>query len=132
MSGQIYMWMLSNVGANSEVFDSLSVIIEVKGCWNSELENSMKTQLVDRYPKNNRCQHGLYLVGWFNCNQWDDSDYRKGKSPESDRAELQKQFDTQAADISQQGVQIRAFVMNAALRVEKWNGNPGGWLRDNL
>ena len=101
---------------NSEIFDSVSVIIEVKGCWNPELEDAMKTQLVDRYLKDNRCQHGLYLVGWFNCPQWDDSDYRKGKSPESDRAELQKQFDTQAADISQQGVQIRAFVMNAALR----------------
>jgi hypothetical protein len=53
-------------------YDSVSVIIEVKGCWNLDHDHAMKTQLVDRYLRDNRCQHGLYLVGWFNCEQWDD------------------------------------------------------------
>jgi len=54
---------------DGEAYDSVTVIIEVKGCWHPELDHAMKTQLVDRYLKDNRCQHGLYLVGWFNCDQ---------------------------------------------------------------
>ena len=63
--------------SRGKVRDCVSSIIEVKGCWHTDLNTAMKTQLVDRYLRDNRCQHGLYLVGWFNCDQWDDEDYRK-------------------------------------------------------
>jgi hypothetical protein len=96
--------------------DSITVIIEVKGCWNPGLNHAMKTQLVDRYLKDNRCQHGLYLIGWFNCDQWDDDDRRKRQAPELDIDEAQERFAAQAADLSRQGLQIRAIVINAALR----------------
>jgi len=96
--------------------DSITVIIEVKGCWNPGLNHAMKTQLVDRYLKDNRCQHGLYLIGWFNCDQWDDDDRRKGQAPDLDIDEAQERFAAQAADLSRQGLQIRAIVINAALR----------------
>ena len=44
--------------------DPVSIIIEVKGCWNrKELSTSMEDQLVGRYLQNNTCQHGIYLVG---------------------------------------------------------------------
>lgn len=76
----------------------------------------METQLVDRYLKDNRCQHGMYLIGWFNCDQWDNKDYRKKKCQKISIDEARKKFDTQAADLSQQGVRIKAFVMNTALR----------------
>ena len=42
----------------------LTAIIEVKGCWHPEVATAMQTQLVDRYLRENRCQTGLYLVGW--------------------------------------------------------------------
>ena len=58
-------------------FNSISVIIEVKGCWNNELSNAMQTQLIEKYLKNNNCKHGLYLIGWFNTKKWDEGDYRK-------------------------------------------------------
>jgi len=76
----------------------------------------MKTQLMDRYLNEARCQHGLYLVGWFNCDQWDDDDYRKRQAPKLSIEEARKQFDTQAEELSQSGVQVKAFVMNTALR----------------
>ena len=57
--------------------DILTVIIEVKGCWHKEVNTAMQTQLTERYLKDNSCRHGLYLVGWFNCPQWDRADYRK-------------------------------------------------------
>ena len=57
--------------------DRLKVIIEVKACWNPELKSAMETQLVDRYLAENPGAGGLYLVGWFNCPQWDGRDHRR-------------------------------------------------------
>ncbi len=100
----------------NEVYDSITVIIEVKGCWHTDLNHAMKTQLVDRYLKDNRCQYGLYLVGWFNCIQWDEKDSRKQRSPKISIDKARIQFDTQAVELSQQNTRIKAFVMNTALR----------------
>ncbi len=99
-----------------EVYDSITIIIEVKGCWHPDLNHAMKTQLMDRYLKDNRCQHGLYLIGWFCCVQWDDNDKRKRNSPKISIDETRKQFDVQANKLSQQSTRIKAFVINTALR----------------
>jgi predicted NACHT family NTPase len=102
--------------ASGTEYDVIAVIIETKGCWHSELETAMETQLVDRYLKDNQCQHGIYLVGWFDCAQWDDDDYRKRDIPSKSIDEMQTQFDAQATELSRREVHITAFVMNAALR----------------
>ena len=101
---------------SGEEYDRISVVIEVKGCWHEELKQAMKTQLVDRYLKEARCQYGLYLVGWFNCAQWDDSDRRKQQTPKLSSEDTQTQFDAQAAELSRSGITVKAFVMNTALR----------------
>jgi hypothetical protein len=103
-------------GPGGEVYDSVMAIVEVKGCWNHELDQAMRTQLADRYLQDNRCQHGLYLVGWFNCHQWDNSDYRKSQAPKFSIDEAQRQFDVQAAELSQHDLQIKAVILNTALR----------------
>jgi hypothetical protein len=103
-------------GVRGEERERLMAIIEAKGCWNKDLNHAMKTQLVDRYLRDNPCQYGLYLVGWFNCNQWDDNDYKKGQAPKLSIEEARKQFDTQAEELSQSGVRVKAFVMNTTLR----------------
>ena len=102
--------------SNGEINDVVTVIIEVKGCWHSELKTAMKTQLVDRYLKDNRSRHGLYLVGWFNCDQWDEKDYKRAIAPKIGLNELKEQLDNQAEEVSQQNVKVRALVINAALR----------------
>lgn len=103
-------------GERPDTFDLITVIIETKGCWNDELETAMQTQLRDRYLKDNRCQHGLYLVGWFVCPQWDASDRRRSDVPGMTLKDARHHFDDQARAISQDGVVLRAFVANAALR----------------
>ena len=116
---------------NGEVYDSVTVIIEAKGCWHQELNDAMKTQLVNRYLKDNQCQHGLYLIGWFNCNQWDDNDYRKKQTPKLSIDEAQKKFDAQANELSQQGMLIKAFVLNTALRSEESTASEIGEININ-
>lgn len=98
-----------------ELYDTVTAIIEVKGCWHSELREAMKTQLVERYLNNNQCQHGLYLIGWFNCAQWDTQDSRKLRAIYFDIDEARTYFDAQAAKLSQHGPRVKAFVMNASL-----------------
>ncbi len=99
------------------VFDIVSAIVETKGCWNPELKKAMKTQLADRYLKDNHItSHGLYVVGWYNCDQWDRSDYRWARCPKSTVEEMRNFFDQQARDLTNDDREIRAFVLNTALR----------------
>jgi predicted NACHT family NTPase len=99
---------------NGEIQDCVSVIIEVKGCWNKDLDTAMQAQLVERYLKDNRCQHGLYLIGWFNCKQWDNKDSRN--PPKLNIEEAKQKFEAQAAELSKQGIKVKAVVLNTALR----------------
>jgi hypothetical protein len=94
----------------------ISVIIEVKGCWNKELMTAMKEQLVDRYLAESDCRHGLYLVGWFLCDAWDNEDYRKRDTPKWPLQQAKEHFQEQAAQLSQGGFLIRSFILDAELR----------------
>lgn len=97
--------------AGGDVYDSVAVIIEVKGCWNRELNYAMKNQLVERYLADNRCQHGLYLVAWFDHQKWDDGDYRKQQAPETSIEQAWEQFRTQAAELSHGGTVVVPYLM---------------------
>ena len=75
----------------------------------------METQLLGKYLANNDCQHGLYLVGWFNCDQWDQADYKKNQAPNLTIDEAQKKFDAQALELSNQDKHLKAVVLNTSL-----------------
>lgn len=95
----------------SEVLNVISVIIEVKGCWHAELRTAMETQLVQRYLADNRCRHGLYLVGWFYCDQWE-------KTPKkyASMDDFQQFLNAQAVDMARYDVQVDAVVLDTRLR----------------
>lgn len=98
-----------------EIIDSITIIIEAKGCWHDELDDAMQTQLVNQYLQDNDCQYGLYLIGWFNCSQWDKSDSRYAKSPKITLEQAREQFAKQAENLSQGGINVKSFVLNASL-----------------
>jgi hypothetical protein len=87
----------------------------LKRCWNRELDQAMDFQLKNRYLKVNQSRFGLYLVGWFNCPQWDKSDARKNRCAKITRNEAQEKFDSQAATLSADGATIKAFVLDTRL-----------------
>ncbi len=97
-------------------YATVKVIIEAKGCWNPDLKRAMKTQLVDRYLRENSCQHGLYLVGWYCCNQWHDSDHRKRETPFSSIEAASQYLADQAKTLSTEGTHIEALVIDASIR----------------
>lgn len=99
-----------------KVENLISVIIEVKGCWNKELETAMETQLLERYLKDNRCSHGIYLIGWFNCMAWDNDDNRKKASPTYTIEEAKNLFSNQSHTLnSKSDINIVPFVLSTAL-----------------
>jgi len=100
-------------------FSIAKVIIEVKGCWNPGLKTAMETQLVGQYLKDNDCQHGLYLVGWFYCDKWQKPHgpllaYSRDEKNGIDQARAY--FDVQASKCSEGGKIIKALVLDVALR----------------
>ncbi|MDX2212969.1 MAG: hypothetical protein SFY66_06740 [Oculatellaceae cyanobacterium bins.114] len=101
---------------NGEAYDSITAIIEIKGCWHSEVQTAMQTQLVERYLADNACPYGLYLVGWFTCQQWDNNDSRRNQVPRMTLPEARTQFNNQAEELSSSGNVVRAYVLNTALR----------------
>jgi hypothetical protein len=101
---------------NGETYDTITVIIEVKGCWHKEVQTAMQTQLLDRYLAENASPYGLYLVGWFNCEQWDNKDSRKKQTPKMTLDEARAKLDEQARSLTSSGKTIYSFVLNTALR----------------
>jgi hypothetical protein len=99
-----------------EQYETVAAIIEVKGCWNQELDTAMETQLVERYLQDTACRHGLYLVGWFNCEQWDDQDKRKRRAPGYSIEVAREKFEEQARGLFKADVRVASVVLDAALR----------------
>jgi len=88
------------------------------------LTTAMETQLVQRYLRDSSCTHGLYLVGWFRCSLWDGDDGRQGDTPSYDKTHAQSLLDTQATLLSnQQGVHVRAVVIDTSLTMHADNGS---------
>jgi predicted NACHT family NTPase len=90
----------------------LKAVIEVKGCWNRELKTSIQAQLIDKYLQGPDCQHGIYLVGWFDPEHWDDSDYRKRDAHRWTIQETREFFANQAAQHSTADRPVQVFVLD--------------------
>ncbi len=104
--------------AGSGGAEPLTVVIEVKGCWHDEVMIAMETQLLNRYMKENNLAHGLYIVGWFMCDRWDDKDSTKSKTPKMTIEDIKGQLEDQAKQLGKNmgGVSIiEPFVLNLAL-----------------
>lgn len=103
--------------ASGQLHDSITAIIECKGCWNAGLYDAMRDQLVGMYLKDNHCQHGLYLVGWFNCGNWSERDSRKKQAdklcPTIDYT--RQKLATSALDLSNGVIRIKSFVLDVSL-----------------
>ncbi len=97
--------------------DLMKVIIEVKGCWNAELETAMEKQLVDRYLTEADCSRGVYLIGWFVCDRWNDpSDGRLKKSPKSDIMTTKEKYKLQAVELSKkESLRVESIVLDCRL-----------------
>jgi hypothetical protein len=94
----------------------ITVVVEAKGCWNPQLREAIKDQLAERYLFNARTTRGLYLVGWFYCDHWADTDKARKALCPPDGAALIAELDQQATALSVSPRRIEAVVIDARLR----------------
>lgn len=95
-----------------ERFQTLNTVIEVKGCWNKDLKTSMSDQLKNKYMSAYGINHGVYLVGWFLSDYWNESDYRKKATPKWDIENAKQYFKSQSDDLSDSKNLIKSFVLD--------------------
>ena len=100
---------------STDTFKQVRVIIEAKGCWHREIKTAMKNQLKDRYLKNHGSTHGIYLIGWYLCESWDENDYRKRDTPKWAIKKARSFFSNQAESFSDENVTIESVVINTSL-----------------
>lgn len=93
--------------------DSFEVIIEVKGSWNDGVNTSMKDQLFNRYLREGNCVHGLYLVGWYDCEAFKDQ-INKTESSTLEEAEIF--YQNKAKELSTSDKTIKSFVLDCSLK----------------
>lgn len=102
-------------GSMPETYETVTVILEAKGCWHAEVKTAMQTQLKDRYLRNNDCGHGIYVVGWFLCESWNPSDGRRKSTPKWMPGDARIFFEQQAEQISDNNAHIEAAVIDSTL-----------------
>lgn len=102
-------------GERTDGADTVTVTIEVKGCWHPEVRDALRHQLVERYLLPTARQQGIYVVAWFPPSQWDTTDYRRrAASPELN--DLRALLAGQAAEVSAScGVEVDAVVLDCSL-----------------
>jgi len=102
------------LAAEDPGFYGVRVVVEVKGCWHEQLMSAMRAQLVDDYLEEASTKHGVYLVGWFSVEQWNDAeDRRRAVAAHRDREQVAMELDRQATDLSQSlGLDLRSEVID--------------------
>jgi hypothetical protein len=105
---------IASVEGTDEIYGPISLIVEVKGSWNSGLMEDMQRQLKNRYLQNNQCETGLYLVVFFSAASWSQADPRKTKNTQLSIGELRRKLEEQAASLSG-AVNLKTYVLDASL-----------------
>ncbi|MFC9355153.1 NACHT domain-containing protein [Rhodococcus sp. NPDC057014] len=89
------------------------LVIEVKGAWNPGVMTSQEDQLAGRYLPEVLTDSGIYLVGWFPIELWDDSeDKRRTEAKKHPPNLLLPELKSQSIRLSQErSVDVRPVVL---------------------
>jgi hypothetical protein len=96
--------------------EALQLLIEVKGCWEPGLVGKLRSQLAMGYMRTTDIHEGVFLVFWFGCEKWDESDGRRRRcgfdSAEEARRDLTAEALAVSADLN---LRIEAVVLDSSL-----------------
>jgi hypothetical protein len=94
----------------------VSAVIEVKGCWNRDLRTSLQEQLVEKYLNPVGGENGIYVVGWFASEKWQEGDRRRQQCERLDRGLITSNLEEQAATLSStSAVLLRSIAIDLTL-----------------
>ncbi|MGH3874699.1 MAG: NACHT domain-containing protein [Pseudonocardiaceae bacterium] len=93
---------------------TVTVPIEIKGCWHEAVPTAQRTQLADRYLPAAQTDAGVYLIGWYPLDLWTADDRKPKRTAAKLRAceELLRTLQKQATEIhSQTGNRTFPYVL---------------------
>jgi len=95
-------------------FHAVRVVIEVKGCWNPQLLTAIRNQLANDYLPEASARHGVYVVGWYPVEQWNDpDDQRRTSTARRDRDGTAMELKGEATDLFRaRGLDVRVVVID--------------------
>jgi hypothetical protein len=97
-------------------YATLSLPIEVKCAWNSELLTAMRSQLVSRYMADLHTTHGCYVVLWPDIEPWDGSDPRRRVVASLDHDDVIEKLTNQARELSEEGMHVEVVHLGMEYR----------------
>jgi hypothetical protein len=107
----------TNQGAAKSPADQITVVAEVKGCWNDGIFGSIQSQLVNRYMADLQSICGIYIAVWFDLESWTRDDSRRAKAAaHGDREELRLNLEARAAQETRGGRRVAVVILDASLR----------------
>jgi hypothetical protein len=96
--------------------EPLTVIIECKGCWRSDLNTALATQLVAKYLAMPGRHAGIYLVGYFDNTRWNHKLHPGREHTAHDLEEITAEQTRIAREqTAQEGVTVTAYTLNCCL-----------------
>lgn len=95
----------------------ITVVVEVKGCWNPEWRTGLRTQLVDRYLLPNGLSAGIFVVGMYACEAWTRSDPRRRRVPRLDMSAMRDLLlaEARALETERPHLRLSATVLDVRL-----------------
>lgn len=97
----------------------IHIVVECKCSWSDDLKTGMKKQLKDRYLIDDDHRYGLYLVGWFDSDRWDEADHRKKNAQRISVEDAADCLKNQANALSDNVYHLRSFVLDVRLHIKR-------------
>jgi hypothetical protein len=108
--------VLVQARAKTPPHDLLQVVIEVKGCWNDEVPDTLETQLMRRYLDRLPGSAGIYLVAWFDPAHWDSPGRWTTDPVRGQRAALLREIEDRASRASSSSSRsVAAYALDCSM-----------------
>ena len=86
---------------------TIELPVEVKWAWNSDVPDSIRSQLADRYMRDIGARHGVYIVGWPDLDSWTQASTSRNRFARIKRQSIEAELDRLAIELRKEGRHVR-------------------------
>lgn len=109
------LYISTFIRGENEEEQKASVVVEVKGSWNSKVYKGIQEQLVERYLTEASSRFGVYFVGWHFCEAWSDSDPRRKRARRGGLESHEEKLSERIEELDEEGLMVCQVVADLSL-----------------
>ena len=98
---------------------SVTCLIEVKCNWNTKIEVDLNEQLAERYLRGPHGTHGIYLVAWYDGDNWLKDDSRRPRATSRTKTGLLEKLQARTASLESEGITVAVCLIDLTLEQSK-------------